>query len=349
MNSTDKEFWTDPRCTVLESEKFGPFIKLSNEDILTVEENATVTSSDKGKTWSEPRPIYDGTGPGVPTGSGVLLRTREGTIVFVYLDMGTYKWSWDDTRHEAAADVRLDVWAIRSTDEGATWTGRQKIFDGYCGALINTVQTHTGEIVVPIQRMLRDPCRHAICVYVSADDGETWRHSNIIDLGGHGHHDGAMEPTVVELNDGRLWMLIRTNLDLFWNAYSSDNGLSWRVIQPSDIDASSSPGALLRLTSGRLALVWNRLYLDGETSHPKRGGDCNLSAEPAIWQREELSLAFSDDDGQTWSKPTVILRVKGGRPSYPHLFEPEPGEIWITAQFGDKVAMCAKESDFVGN
>ena len=72
---------------------------------------------------------------------------------------------------------------------------------------------------------------------------------NIIDLGGHGHHDGAMEPTMVELSDGRLWMLIRTNLDRFWSAFSSDQGLSWRVIRPSDIDTSSAPAAMARLAS----------------------------------------------------------------------------------------------------
>ena len=31
-------------------------------------------------------------------------------------------------------DSRLDVWAIRSLDEGKTWIDRQKILDGYCGA-----------------------------------------------------------------------------------------------------------------------------------------------------------------------------------------------------------------------
>jgi len=42
----------------------------------------------------------------------------------------------------------------------------------------------------------------------------TWRESistrsrsNLIDVGGHGDHDGALEPTLTELRDGRLWML----------------------------------------------------------------------------------------------------------------------------------------------
>jgi hypothetical protein len=265
------------------------------------------------------------------------------------MDMEHYKWSWNETSAEADEDVSLDVWAIRSVDKGATWIGRTRIFEGYCGALIDMIETSSGEIVVPVQRLLRDPSRHALCVYVSADKGETWQPSNIIDLGGHGHHDGAIEPTLVELKDGRLWMLIRTNLDRFWEAYSSDKGRSWRVIRPSGIDASSAPGYMTRLSSGRLALVWNRLYPRGNDSYPRRGGDGQLSVEKASWHREELSLAFSEDDGKRWSEPVVILRIKGGGPSYPYIFEHKPGELWVTTQFHDQLIMSVRESDFVGS
>ena len=172
--------------------------------------------------WSESRPICDQPGTGAPSNSGVMLRIQEGVVVFVYMDIENLRWSWDESRREASEDVSLNVWTIRSEDEGLTWTGRQQIFDGYCGALINMIQTSTGKIVVPIQRLVRHPCQYAICVYVSADNGATWQHSNIIDLGGNGHHDGAMEPTMIELSDGRLWMLIRTNLGRSWSAFSSD-------------------------------------------------------------------------------------------------------------------------------
>ena len=66
------------------------------------------------------------------------------------------------------------------------------------------------------------PQPHATLTCVSADEGKTWQRGNIIDLGGRGHHDGAIEATVAELSTGRLLMLIRTNLDRFWEAYSDD-------------------------------------------------------------------------------------------------------------------------------
>ena len=345
MNASKEERWLDPRCTVLPIDKGGPFVEISDGSLMTIEGNATFESKDDGRTWSESHPICEEQGPGRPSGSGLLLKTCDGVIVYVYMDMETYKWAWDDAKRDAAEDVRLDVWAIRSLDEGKTWVDHQMIFEGYCGALITIIQTKSGHIVVPVQRLLRNPSRHGTCTYVSADTGKTWERSNIIDLGGHGHHDGAMEATLVELQNGRLWMLLRTNWDYFWEAYSDDHGLSWRVIKPTEIDASSAPGYLTRLTSGRLVLVWNRLYPQGKSDYPKRGGDCNLSQDSAGWHREELSIAFSEDDGRTWTEPAVIARDKGGL-SYPYIFERRPGELWVTTWFQGKLRVSLREADF---
>lgn len=346
--SEARKMTVDPRCTVIDTDQFGPFVKLKSGNLLTIGDNATLTSEDGGATWSEPRPMCKRRVAVPPCKEGMLVKTKDGVLVYVYMDLKNFVWGWDEAKREARKKVSLDVWSIRSLDEGRTWVGRQRIFEGYCGALINMIETSTGEIVVPVQRLLRDPSRHAIVVYVSADRGETWSSSNIVDLGGHGHHDGAMEPTLVELKDGRLWMLVRTNLDEFWNAYSSDKGRSWRVLHPSGIDASSAPGQMLRLGSGRLALVWNRLLPKGRKRYPRRGGDCNLCSVPTNWHREELSLAFSNDDGKTWTEPEVILRIKGGGPSYPYLYEPEPGELWVLTRFRDRVFMKLEEPDFAG-
>ena len=102
--------------------------------------------------------------------------------------------------------------------------------------------------------------RHITQTYLSKDEGATWRASNILDLGGRGHYEGTVE----ELRDGRLWLLVRMNLDRFWEAFPEDDGFTWRVFRPSQISASSSPGMLKRLKSGRLVLICNQLYPDGQ-------------------------------------------------------------------------------------
>ncbi len=332
--------WIEPRCDVLPMAKGlqGQIVQLGDGSLLTIEGGnpifdkakrfgAVRISKDEGKSWSEPQTIYDGPEPGIPSDASVLVRTRNGVLVLVYMDLSTYKWGWDDEKGEPHDDVRLDVWSIRSLDDGKTWIDRQKIFGGYCGALINIIETTSGRLVVPIQRLLRGPGRHAMCTYVSADDGKTWRHSNIIDLGGAGHHGGAMEGTAAEVLDGRLLMLIRTVWGRFWEAYSEDQGLSWRTIQPSSIPACSAPGYLIRLASGRLALIWN----------------------PAKMGRQELSIAFLRNDGRTWTDPIALARDEGQQLSYPHVFERRPGEFWVMNRWPPgRPPLCLRlrEADF---
>ena len=328
------------------------FVKLADGRIMTVVKDQVRVTRDEGKTW-ESWPMFPGPREdiGLLGGSGLLLRSPNGVIILVLMNQRGYKWGWNDAKNLPAPDARLTVWSIRSLDEGKSWVDAQEIYDGYCGAICHVIQTSGGNVVVGGQELLYDQARHAIRPYVSVDDGKSWKKGNLIDLGGRGHHDGAMEPTLVELRDGRLWMLIRTTLDQFWSAYSDDQGLTWRVIQRSGIDASSAPGYIIRLASGRLVLVWNRLYPAGlsaeeQAKYPRRklGGSHAETAES--YQRQELSVAFSSDDGKTWTEPAVIARSAKAHLSYPSVFEPRPGYFWlITGQGGLRLGL--NEADFV--
>ncbi len=336
----------------------GSLVLLDGDQLLCLssDNGGTVqVSRDDGKTWSHLATMYDGPGPGRPTGmtsipnveTALALRTRKGVIIWIYRDWENGSWSWDEEKGEAT-EAHRDVWSIRSLDGGRTWVNRQRVFEGYCGALIDIIQTGEGQVVVPIQRYLPNPGRHATCTYVSEDDGKTWKRSNIIDFGDQGHHAGAYEGTLVELGGGRLYMLLRTNLDRFWEALSEDHGYSWRELRPSSIDASSAPGYLRRLASGRLVLVWNRLYPRGETEYRRHAGQASLY--PASRHREELSIAFSEDEGQSWTQPDVFVR--GERVCYPQIWERRPGEIWVSYVVGKDWTINqvgAREADLVGS
>ena len=330
--------WTDPRCQQLPTDQDGPFVLLNDGSILTVEGNSAHFSSDDGQTWTQSGPLLEDRDPQIHREWRVLQQTNLGAIVLVFMDISSRKWSWDKKTNEPATDVFTEVWSLRTLDEGKTWVDPRLLSSHYCGAIVDITQTQSGRIVVPVMRILRNPGRHAFVTYISDDQGQSWSSSNIIDLGGHGHHDGAIEPTLVELRDGRLWALIRTNLDRFWEAFSHDQGLSWRVIQPSKIDSSSAPGYMTRLTSGRLVLAWNRLYPKGMSakewnSRPGSRRSFPYSRVPGSSQREELSIAFSDDDGKTWSNPQVIARQSEGWLSYPYIFERHTGELWLTTHY----------------
>jgi hypothetical protein len=347
QNIPEKKFWMHPLCKKLSLNLRGPYVELNDGSLLVADDNTTRISTDDGETWSDPRPICECSDEGIP-GRGVMIKTKNNVLVMVYLDEATSKSKWDYKAIKASIDSRMNVWVIRSFDWGKTWTDRHKIFDGSCAYIINIIQTRNGEIVVPIQDLAPERTRHVQHTLVSTDDGRTWRQSNMIDLGGHGDHDGAFESTLAELSDGSLVLLIRTSLDQFWKAYSTDGGRYWRVLEPSGIDASNSPGHLVRLVSGRLVLVWNRLYRQGETSIRRTDEYWSFVSEYGCsWMRNQLSIAFSNDDGKTWTTPIVIVQDPN-TVAYPYVFERRPGEIWITTgpSKQSSISLSLKEDDF---
>ena len=203
------------------------------------------------------------------------------------------------------------------------------------------IQLRSGRVVLGCQAAASNPGRHVCFSYASDDEGKTWKKSSIIDLGdygGYGDHGGGIEPTLAQLKDGRLWMLIRTYRGCFTEAFSRDEGLTWTDIHPSKIEASGSPGQLLRLQSGRLALFWNR-FMDKQ----KQTG-----------RREQLSMAFTEDDGATWTEPVVVAydpmqpgdKEPAHRLSYPYVYEHIPGELWVTT-FQGPLRIRLHEDDFL--
>lgn len=139
--------------------------------------------------------------------------------------------------------------------------------------------------------------------YVSDDDGLTWRRSNTVTTPAHaggGFHQGirwnhgAVEPTVVELRDGRLWMLMRTPQDRHYEAFSDDGGLTWSEARPSRFYGTITMPTIGRLADGRLLFFW-----------------CNTTPLPelptadGVWDdvftnRDVTHVAISEDDGLTW-------------------------------------------------
>lgn len=337
----------DPRVQPLPHLYQGPFVTLRDGTILGIEANQVIRSSDGGTTWTASdllTPEQQARLHLAISQERALLLSRGGTLVLGCMNLNERKWTWNSQVHDAPGAV-LPTWVMRSTDGGRTWTDVQKLHDDWTGAVRDMIQTRSGRLVMTSMKLLHAPGRHAVLTYVSDDDGRSWQPGNLIDLGGAGHHGGVTEPTVVELRDGRVWMLIRTNWGEFWSGYSLDGGRFFRVLQPSGIAASSAPGMVKRLASGRLALAWNRPLPEGQTAYELRGGDNEWSEVPVSNHRGELSLAFSGDDGRTWTAPAVIARQPGKSLAYPYFFEPSPGVLWITTMQGG-VRVSLREADF---
>ena len=127
----------------------------------------------------------------------------------------------------------------------------------------------------------------ATAVY-SDDGGATWKRSQsvlripastITVL-------GAIEPVIVQLNDGRVWMLIRGQTGRFYESFS-DDGAEWSPPAPTAILSSDSPAGLIWLDDRRIVLLWN---------------NCQRYAY-ALGGRQVLHGAVTDNDG----KPGAVI------------------------------------------
>ncbi len=140
--------------------------------------------------------------------------------------------------------------------------------------------------------------------WYSDDQGLSWNRSNQVNAPKHeigGVHKGTrwnhgmVEGTVVELGDGRLWMVARTARDQHYETFSSDFGETWSEAVPSRFYGTITMPTFHRMEDGRLLMFWSNTTPLPEVDRPnKKGG------EDVFTNRDVLHAAISEDDGQTW-------------------------------------------------
>ena len=251
-------------------------------------------SRDNGSTWTQPRQIFAyPADKGVVPGGGYVLVDRKGA------------WHVFAMRYFSLGEVGLSHLLHHvSRDGGETWSDCRRIdFGGdYSGALNSVIQLASGRIVLALSfvhhERKTDPW---VTRSVFSDDGgETWNRSNGIEVRREVAHSesGAIEPVMVELRNGLVWMLIRTTTGYLWESFSRD-GQYWTPPIGTRLVSSNAPAGIERLRDGRLVLFWNNLY--GEPYH---GG--------TSYARHTLVGAISEDEGQTWSVPTTLAQRRDG-------------------------------------
>ena len=235
---------------------------------------AGMTSSDGGHTWSKPFLVQENVGR-QNVMSASLIRLNSGKIGLFYL----VKNSSSD----------LHLYARFSTDEARTWGDPKKVTldEGY--NIMNNdrvVQLSNGRLLAPISYMpdcsKQDPL--VSFVLYSDDEGKTWKKSSPeIRV----PKRGAMEPGVVELADGRVLMIIRTQMGQIYKSMSSDHGATWTEALPMGVRSPEAPASIKRIPGTKdLLLVWNDNY-EPNKRH--------------VAQRCPLTIGISRDNGETWS------------------------------------------------
>ncbi len=148
----------------------------------------------------------------------------------------------------------------------------------------------------------------------SDDDGITWKDTVLAEVPEHiarpphkgiRFRQGACEPTVTELSNGRLMMAVRTSHDVHYLYYSDDGGETWTDPVPSGcFHATTTMPLFYRMQSGRILFFWCNNQPLPELDHSTQW-ELSHDEQTGFWEdvftnRDANHAALSDDDGKTW-------------------------------------------------
>ncbi len=137
-------------------------------------------------------------------------------------------------------------------------------------------------------------------VYKTTDNGKTFARLGKADI----RNRSFDEHMVIELKNGILMMLVRTNYGI-GASYSYDRGHTWSTGHDSGIPGPCSRFYIGRLRSGRILMINHHNYN----------------------RRNNLTALLSDDDGKTF--PYTLLLDERADVSYPDAMQAEDGSIYI--------------------
>ncbi|MEP0844785.1 MAG: exo-alpha-sialidase, partial [Phycisphaerae bacterium] len=230
-------------------------------------------SSDGGATWSPAQVLQDD--PHRSDFDPAFL--SDGTRTWLCFSVG--RWNrYPPMRAQAGEDAPVGpesfrIWGCWSDDAGRTWSEPVRLLDDVgWGCRSNGIQLSSGELILPVHHFMT----WTAAVIRSTDGGRSWQRSSTVKPADGG---GAAEPSVAELPDGRLLMIVRSRDGVLRTATSLDRGVTWSKPVKTGVVAGDASSNLLSLRDGRLVLTYNA----GPPPH-----------------RTPLAVCVSDDEGRTW-------------------------------------------------
>jgi sialidase-1 len=243
---------------------------------------SAATSRDGGRTWSSRFTLQENSGQ-ANVMSASLLRSRSGDVLFFYLQ----KNSLQD----------LKVFVRRSVDDAQTWSAPVLVTPEAGYHVMNNarvIQLRSGRLLAPVASTKQVWTKNddfRTVVYLSDDDGRTWRRGRTLLTA---PKRGAMEPGLIEMKDGRVMQIIRTQTGFIWRSFSSDGGDTWTEAAPWDIESPESPATLVAAPgSGDWLLIWNPIVQWGNPAKTVLGANHGGPRTP-------LAAMTSHDEGRTW-------------------------------------------------
>jgi predicted neuraminidase len=243
-----------------------------------------------------------------------------------YKGAGSPKWSWQGVVALKPGDEFAEAIAADFTKLHYDQSMWGEYAPAYSNMLLNAARdplkrqlgwmTRIHPLTLPSGRILLPLYSDGFnlsLVAISDDTGETWRASKpIVGL-------GPIQPTLVLKKDGTVVAYMRDSGTLPHRvllASSSDSGDSWSVARDTDIPNPGSSLEVIALQDGRWVMIFN----DTEEG------------------RHSLSMAMSDDEGQTWKWKRHIEKAEKGKAAYayPSLIQTADGKLHATYSFNEE-------------
>ncbi len=196
----------------------------------------TVRSSDEGRTWSEPRVLFDGP---QDDRDPHIAATRDGTL-----------WCSFFQYRVVDGKTEFDTCLVRSRDGGKTWDTEPRVLAADRWAVSAPVRELTDGTLILGTYTADSTTAHG-AVLRSTDGGATWSEPVDIDPASGVRLDA--ETDVIQLSDGRLLAALRGDRVNMHYATSGDLGLTWSKV--ADIGFAGHCPHLTRLSGGEILLT----------------------------------------------------------------------------------------------
>jgi predicted neuraminidase len=188
-----------------------------------------------------------------------------------------------------------------SSDQGRTWSDATRLPDGILGPIrAKPIELQDGTLLAGSSTE-HDGWR--VHVEWTRTPLGAWSRTPALN---DGKRFGAIQPTLLAHDDGRIQMLCRSEQGVITEAWSTDAGRTWSPMRGTTLPNPSAGIDAIRLQDGRFLLVYN----------------------PTTKGRHILQLALSQD-GQAWT-PSLELERSEGEYSYPALIQARDGRVHVT-------------------
>lgn len=196
-------------------------------------------------------------------------------------------------------------WYVTSKDGGKTWSQRKRLPEGFYGPVKNKPVLNKGRLIAPTSDE-RDGWK--LYFELSDDMGKTWRRTAFVEADSNVK---AIQPSILQLPDGRLEAVCRTRSRHIGVTYSSDNGETWSKLSFLETPNNNSGIDAVTLQDGTYAMICN----DWPIEPTKEKG-----------ARTPLSILRSKD-GVHWTHWITLEDSPVSQYSYPSIIQSRDGHL----------------------